>query len=281
MSRTCPAFTSSVDTHAMIIDRLQLSDLDRIGDMTPEGWGDIRPQFAHNIQSSRCLPLKVELEGVPAGLGNINYNGSTAWLSQIIVRPAFRNKGLGKIITAALLDHIDRQRYGSVLLDATDLGYSVYRHFGFATISRHLHFRNELLPAVPALPPLRPFRQGDREAILQLDRIASGEDRSGFLLENLQEVLVYDQEGEVTGVYLPGWGRGAVLASVPEAGTALLRYRLQTSEHSMLPEENQPAICYLKQSGGQQLRTSRRMCLGPLPDWNPAYTYNATGGALG
>lgn len=124
----------------MVIDLLQQQDLEQVGYLTPEGWDDLEVHFAYNLQAAFCVPVKAVIDEQLAGLGNIIYNADTAWLAQIVVHPGFRNRGIGKAITGALLDLIDRQRYATVLLDATDLGFPVYHSYGFEVVSHHMHF---------------------------------------------------------------------------------------------------------------------------------------------
>jgi GNAT superfamily N-acetyltransferase len=58
----------------------------------------------------------------------------------IIVHPDHRGRGYGKAITQALLDRIDRTRYRTVYLDATDMGFPVYQSLGFVEEVRYGHY---------------------------------------------------------------------------------------------------------------------------------------------
>ena len=259
----------------------QEDDLERVGAMTPEGWSNLAPHFVYNIHSSFCAPFKAIVDDQLAGLGNIIYNEDTAWLAQIVVHPEFRNRGIGKAITAALLDHIDRSRYPTVMLDATDMGHAVYHHFGFETISHHVHFAGTLLDPLPLPGTVVPCTPSHYRQVLQLDLETTGENRSNTLLEHIDKALIYQKGDEVTGAYFPDFGRGAIIASNAEAGTQLMRLRLQELDHAMLPEENKAAITFLEQHGFTLSRTSRRMRLGNARAWKPSFIYNTISGALG
>ena len=259
----------------------QNDDLAQVGAITPEGWNDLTPHFTYNISSPFCMPLKAVVDGRLAGLGNVVYNKDTAWLAQIVVDAAFRNKGIGKAITAALLDSIDRSRYTTVLLDATDMGHAVYHHFGFETISHHVHFAGTPLVSVPRPDAIIPCAEPHFEKVLELDRSATGEDRSNTLLAHIDKALLYREGEHITGAYYPTLGRGPVVAVNAVAGRALMHFRLQELDHAMLPEENEDGIAFLEQSGFKLTRKSRRMLLGPPRPSQPGFIYNTISGALG
>ncbi len=265
----------------MTIETLLQEDLEQVSALTPEGWGDLALHFDYNLQSSFCVPLKAVIGDTLAGLGNIIYNEDSAWLSQIVVHPGFRNQGIGKAITAALIDHIDRNRYPTIMLDATDMGYPVYRSLGFATISRHVHLSGELLATAPMPAALIPYEEQYLDQVLLLDRQATGEDRAGTLLEQIDKALLYREGDQITGAYWPALSRGPVIAAGTNAGLGLLQVRMQEKTHSMLPEENRQAIGWLQQQGFREQRKSRRMRLGAPRDWKPEWIYNTIGGALG
>src|ERR1700730_18484389 len=158
-----------------IITPIRIEDLEEIREFQPEGWGDIVDLFIYNIHCSFCYPIKMSIAGRMVAVGNTILYKDTAWLSQIIVHPAYRNKGLGKALTQELIGQIDQQQYKTILLDATGLGYPVYQKLGFVTISEHLHFSSsEIASAFEKSGSILPVNEGDREAIFQLDELATG-----------------------------------------------------------------------------------------------------------
>lgn len=266
----------------MLIAPLLQHDLEQVSALTPEGWDDLTPHFNFNLNAPFCIPLKVVLDGQLAGLGNVICNRDTAWLAHIVVHPGFRNRGLGKAITAALLEHLDRKRYPSVMLDATDMGYPVYHSLGFETLSHHVHFSGDCLPAPLADPAVSLYTSEHRDAILQLDREATGEDRSEILQLHLHAAQLYREGDKVYGVYFPTLHRGLLIADpATPAWEALLRIRLSEKNHAMVPEGNTEVQHWLKEAGFRETRRSRRMCLGPQRSWKPEMIFNVSGGAMG
>jgi len=264
----------------MLITAMQPDDLSQLDLLTPEGWDNLVPHFTFNLQAPFCRPLKALLDGQIAGVGNIIYNEDTARLAQIVVHPAFRKRGIGKAITAALLEQVDRERFPTVLLDATDMGYPVYRSLGFDTITRHVHFAGPLLPE-PSIPGIIPYLPAYRQAVLQLDREATGENREASVQAHLDHAWLYLDGDQVHGAFFPTLHRGLIVAGDPVAGRALLRLRLSCKTHAMVPEENTEAIAALQQLGFREQRRSRRMRQGPARPWQPGMIFNVTGGALG
>src|ERR1700722_8540089 len=116
---------------------LSLTDLDELRNIQPDGWADITEPARNTIESDFRVAYKAVIDSKIVGMGAIIYNGSTAWLFAIIVHKDFRNRGIGKAITQFLLDSIDKTCFPSVLLDATDFGYPVYKKAGFEVISEH------------------------------------------------------------------------------------------------------------------------------------------------
>ncbi|WP_118972868.1 GNAT family N-acetyltransferase [Taibaiella koreensis] len=264
----------------MLIVPLQPEDLDQVANLTPEGWDNLVPHFTFNLQAPFCFPLKALLDGEIAGVGNVICNAGTAWLAQIVVHPSFRNRGVGKAITSALLEQVDRRRFPTILLDATDMGYPVYRSLGFETISRHVHFSGSLLPE-HTTSAIVPYEPAYRIEVLQLDRRATGENREAILEPYLEQAYIYRDGDKVSGVFFPTLYRGLVVVENVTAGLTLLQMRLGSKAHAMLPEENTVALAALEEWGFKEQRRSRRMRLGPAVPWQPRMIFNVTGGALG
>jgi predicted N-acetyltransferase YhbS len=265
-----------------IITPIRIEDLEDIREFQPEGWGDIVDLFIYNIHCSFCYPIKMSMGGRMVAVGNIILFKDTAWLSQIIVHPAYRRRGFGKAVTQELIGQIDQQQYKTILLDATSLGYPVYQKLGFETISEHLHFSaNETESTFEKSTYIIPVDERDREAIFQLDELATGERREKKLMEKLNEAWIYSRNKNLEGMYFPSLGKGMIIAQQPDAGIELMKMRMNKNKSSMLPAENKPAIDFLLSNGWTQTRMSRRMILGRTIAWKPRYIYNVISGAFG
>ena len=265
------------------IRNMEWIDLENIREFQPEGWSDIAELFRYNLLASFCLPVKLVREDRMVAVGNIIFNQDTAWLSQIIVHPAQRNKGLGTAVTKALLDRIDAIKFKTVLLDATFLGYPVYKKLGFELVSEYLHLTSVEDRPQPTFNSsfIKPFEEKYREQIFALDRAVTGENRALKLMEEMNRSLLWIKGGKVEGVYFPFLGKGPIIASQPEAGIELMQCRMSVQKSAMFPIENTVAAEFLFAHQWVEARRSRRMILGEPLNWKPAYIYNVISGAFG
>lgn len=261
---------------------LTMNDLDGIAALQPERWGDVVTFFRYHIQAPFCFPMKLSVDGIIVGAGSYVRYGTTVWLALVMVHPGYRNRGIGAMVTRGLLEAVARLGYETVLLDATDLGYPVYKKLGFEVVSEYIHMEGMPVGELVSLPALIPFEQRYAAKSLQLDQQATGEQRTGLLQDALSGSLLYrnkDQQPE--GIYMPGFGRKAIIAATPEAGTALLAQRMLTESTFMFPDANLIALDQLNANGYTITQTSRRMILGKAIHWKPENIYNTTGGAFG
>lgn len=264
----------------MTIEALVQDDVQHVGALTPEGWSNTQGFIQYHVNASFCTPMKAVVDGKMIGLGSAAYYGDSVWLSAIIVHPDYRNRGIGLAITKTLVDSVDRKRYPTILLDATEYGQPVYKKLGFEVFSEHAHFTGGLWQE-EAIPGIHPFEEKYTEQVLVLDKNATGEDRQALLLPNMTGAQVYLVGNEVQGVYIPALSKGAIIAATGEAGIALMKYRLQTKNECMLPVENTTGIAFLQNNGYTYTKRSPRMRLGPAREWQPSYIYNVVSGGYG
>ena len=97
-----------------------------------------------------CFPFKASIENKIVGIGTTILHHETAWLAHIIVHPEYRNRGIGKMITQALVDHSYSKGRKTIYLIATELGLPVYRRLGFESETEYTIFKSkgtrEILP---------------------------------------------------------------------------------------------------------------------------------------
>ncbi len=61
----------------------------------------------------------------------IVYDSQVAWIGMVLTLPEFRGRGLARHLVAHLLELLQRQGIPSIKLDATAMGATLYREFGF------------------------------------------------------------------------------------------------------------------------------------------------------
>jgi hypothetical protein len=165
---------------------------------------------------------------------------------------------------------------------ATDQGYTLYTKAGFIEQTEYVFFeRNEPLDAKRNSKKVRVFVNTDQEDIFRLDREVSGEERGHILSENLTGSWIYEEDGLVTGFYLPELGDGLTVANSPEAGMALMNICLSQKNKGCLPLDNMDGIRFFEENGFKEFQRARRMVLGRPFIWRPEKLFNRIGGNLG
>lgn len=262
---------------------LTTTDLPALNQLQPPAWDNIIPDFAHYIESPYCTPLKISWQGKIVAIGTTIAHTDTIWLAKIIVDTNYRNRGLGTAITQALIDSIDRNRYETTYLIATDMGYPVYQKMGFVVETTYTIGTGTYLEPKATLSSANiiPFEPQHYRGLLELDQQMSGEDR-GYILSNaLQQAQVYIKNNRVCGFYLPALYNGLIVANEKNIGIELMKIRLQKDNYAIFPTENQVALSFVQQLGFQTRQHSPRMFLGKHRTWQPQQLFNRIGGQLG
>ncbi|HEX3316992.1 MAG TPA: GNAT family N-acetyltransferase [Solirubrobacteraceae bacterium] len=214
-----------------------------------------------------------EIIGTGAGL----LFGDTGWIGGLGVEPGSRRRGIASRLTTQVVDWLREQGAQTLLLQATAQGQPVYEQLGFVAEGAYRMW---------AVPParsarrrvdgghgLRPLRASDLDAVLQLDREVTGEDRGlavrgawasgGYALEDGERLRGYH-------LHTP-WGPGPTVAADPDAGLALLEaaQRRDESVRVGIPEANATAARAMTGRGYEEVPGTQRMRLGPPVTWRP------------
>ncbi len=266
----------------MIIKDIQNEDIDQLNLLQPSDWDDIRPYFYYYSASSFCNPIKITDANRIMAVGTIIKHQDTAWLAHLIVHTEFRNQGLGKILTNALVERADPKIFKTIYLDATDMGYPVYKKVGFEIEMDYMHLNGELLNLNLKNPAsVIPFDEKYRNEVMELDKITSGEHREVIFSDHLKSSMLYLSDGKVRGAYFPSFFDRYIMADLPEAGTELMKLRMRVKNSTKLPIINQPGIDFLIENNYKEVRRSRRMILGAKREWKAENNFNRISGGLG
>jgi GNAT superfamily N-acetyltransferase len=258
------------------------SDLIHIPTLQPDGWYNIQPTHAFYTSVDFCFPLKLVIDGRIAGIGTGIVHGDVAWLGHIIVLPDFRNRGLGGIITKALVENMHAKNCKTIYLIATELGEPVYKKLGFETETEYVFFK-DLVKNIDWNPSseVTPYNPSHKEQIATIDKLVSGEDRMFHLERFLSNGFVHITDETVNGFYLPDFGDGFILATKLNAGLDLMRLRLAAKDNASFPIDNHDALDFMNKNNFQEFRKAKRMRLGPKRKLNLQFVYNRIGGNVG
>lgn len=266
----------------MSLQKVDNRDIDDLIELQPEGWTDIRPYFYYYSGSEFCQALKITSENKIIAVGTTIEHEETAWLAHIIVHPEFRNRGLGAEIASGLIGSLDKTQYKTIYLDATDMGYPVYKKLGFEIETEYIHLDGDYADNPLTNPAaLIPFHERYRDRLLELDKLISGENRLKVLQDHLVTALLYIADDKLLGAYFPKLFDGFILAIDPHAGTELMKLRMRATNSARFPITNQTASNFLLNNGYKQIRTSKRMILGEKRKWQSDRIFNRISGGLG
>jgi GNAT superfamily N-acetyltransferase len=241
--------------------------------------------------SIRVLVLE-DVAGI-VGTGVAAAHGPVGWVGVIFVAPERRGTGLGRRITRAVLDELERRGCRTQVLIASPLGRPIYEREGFAIIDRQVRFAIHGLAADddrPADPRIRPFVERDRAAIVALDRFATGEDRTAVLSDLVtpsSTLVAVGADGAVAGFLARApWRGGALIAADPADALRLLERRRRSTGVSGkagagVLASNVAGREALRAAGWQEELGGMRMTRGEPLDWHPEAIFGQFNGALG
>ncbi len=261
---------------------LQQSEVGLIAELQPPEWSIILPTIDFYTKTDYCFPIKVTLDGKIVGTGTAIHNHGTAWLAHIITHTDYRNRGIGKLVTQALVDNLKSKNFETIYLVATALGEPVYKKVGFETETEYVFFKDVRRHDAFEIPKeIMPYFEAASPQIAALDHRVSGEERFFQLVPHLAAGYVFLENERVAGFFLPSYGDGLIIAENPTAGLALMNLRLTMKDTAVFPLDNRHALDLIQQLGQQPLMYAKRMWLGKPRPWSPAEIYNRIGGNLG
>lgn len=273
-------------------------------------WSDRRTWFAFATTQPECLPLVAVEDGAIVGTGVGSANGPAGWVGTIYVVPELRGRGLGRALTQAVIDGLESRGCRTLVLVATDAGRPLYERMGFVVQTQYRILEAPGLdPASPPEPDgspgaaprrpaddpgqVRPFEDGDLDAMIKLDRVATGEDRAHVLRRfanaSSAKTLVgrAGDDREVRGfVVRAPWGGGATIATGTAGALAILDARRRSSGAGGrvrvgLVEENVEGLAALERSGLVPIWSAPRMIRGEPMSWRPAWIWGQFNHAIG
>ncbi|HUT19048.1 MAG TPA: GNAT family N-acetyltransferase [Anaerolineae bacterium] len=141
---------------------------------TEEDW-----QLFLGLSPDRCFVAVADGQ-VIGTVTTLDYEGRVAWISMLLVDPAFRHMGIGSRLFDRALDAVSG--CGTIALDATPAGQGLYARRGFEPLFEIDRLVIDRLPPLGDLPDgVGPIAGEDWPAIAALDRPVFGADRTPLL----------------------------------------------------------------------------------------------------
>lgn len=263
-----------------------------------DDWGDRRAWFEFAVGHPGCTVIVADDEaGGIAGTGVATVNGPVAWIGTIWVAADQRRRGLGRALTAAAIEAAEAAGARTLVLVATERGRRLYERLGFEVQTWYRTMEAPDGGAVPAGerplvgdPRVRSFRSSDLPTLVELDRVATGEDRAHLLaaLASVDGTLVVaDGDGPASAFLARApWGGGATIATTPTDALALLDARRIAAGPNCrvrcgILADNVAGAAALERAGWTEAWRAPRLIRGAPLDWHPEAIWGQFNHALG
>jgi len=256
------------------------------------GWGDRGSFFEFVARAQGCRPFVAEDRGTIVGTGVATINGPVGWVGTIFVSPEHRGHGLGMALTQAVAQALEAAGCRSLVLVATQQGRPMYERIGFAVQTAYRTVESPGLEDEAATDPrVRSYgTSADLEAMADLDRRATGEDRrhllEAFATPDSARCLVRD-DGSLGGfVVRAPWGGGATIAPDPDDAMAILDWRRRVAGpdrrvRAGVLAENVDGLRRLLELGWSEVWSAPRLIRGDPLAWQPTALWGQFNHALG
>ena len=224
--------------------------------------------------------------------------GAFAWVSMVLVDPAARGRGIGRLLLERGLEVVPEGV--TARLDATPAGEPLYRSLGFAPeypIARRYIDAAGARPRSPGtdVPHGRPLAREDWPLVLQMDRHVFGASRARLLqrmaAESTHYAWVFETGGRLRGYLFGRRGHvrdhlGPLVADTPESAQLLLESCLAAHRETRFfldtPDRADGWDEVLTTLGFTIERPFLRMHRGPLTaPGSPSVVYAVTGPEFG
>jgi hypothetical protein len=215
----------------------------------------------------------------------------------VLVDAAYRQRGIGRALLEACIDHLRSRGVRCIKLDATPLGKPVYEALGFQTewTLARWELTAAISPAAKSTPDIRDWAAEDAVRAKELDMAAFGTSRTQLLVElatGSRAALVTEASPRgLTGYGLMRAGSqasylGPIAAESPEAGKMLIDALIARCGGEKIywdiPDSNDAALVWAGQYGFARQRTLTRMFLGEnVAVGNPRLQYALAGPEVG
>lgn len=232
----------------------------------------LRKHIAWGGEGSLCL---CDGERIVATGVNIVYGTRLGWIGMIVTDPDYQRQGLARRMMKASLDYLRQQGVQSIMLDASELGYSLYQSLNFRDIFR-IEISTGVAQSYPDQIHVRPATLDDLPQITELDAGVFGLERphiAQWWLEG-STGLVHEVAGQVTGYLFHKVIGGAVRIGpwydrAPTGAERLLKTALSSIAGQParvdLVGANAAALSIARQCGLTYASHTTRMVLGETP----------------
>ena len=267
------------------------------GDLAPAAamilrgeWGDrsVFLEWALSFELSHAFVA--DDDGQIVGTGIATANGPVGWVGTIFVDRDRRREGLGRLLTATVIDDLEARGCRSLVLIASDAGRPLYEGLGFRVHGPNRRFTADGLPPGDDDGSVRPFEPAMLPALVEQTRRATGEDRFAILASvatpETARVIVGDDGSLRASFVRAPWGGGALIAPDPDDAMRILDWRRRQvgplgHVNVSLPDTNDDRPARLLADGWTPSGAGTRMERGEPLDARLEWLWGHLSGAIG
>jgi len=199
----------------------------------------------------------------------------SAWIGNLLVLPAFRQRGLGRRLMEQVLSWLESSGAETVWLTASADGAHLYRTLGFMQLDRVQRWRGVGQGALPGIKPVSPAAAvcidslgwGDRRRRL-FDALPVAAsffmDRNAFLVQSATDA----------GVHIGPWGAASAKSAATLLAAALGGDGPPAKLFLDAPEKNRAAGEILAARGFAVSGSTLLMYKGRVPQYRAEYVYS-------
>jgi predicted N-acetyltransferase YhbS len=251
----------------------RVAELRRYLEIQPDGW------------------FVAEQAGLSLGLvGAVDY-GVFAYIGLMAVQPEFQGRGIGRLLMERLLGWLD-QRGRPSLLDASEMGYPLYKNLGFVEIDlSSVYIQQQPVEFEAPVTPVYRLQPADLDELVAFDTPLFGAERRKVLNVLLRDypggtVATRDEAGRISGYFIHRERRlSPWMAGNPAAAERLLQEALRLDGPgrplTIIPGVNRVGTRVLERYGFSFKRSCRYMQRGLAAERPRAQIYGLVSYAIG
>jgi len=247
-----------------------------VGLSSAAGWNQTTDDWALFIAQGEAVGLRTARSELVATAATLPYGGGHAWVSMVLVDPAWQHRGLATRLLGQCIGSL-RARKLVPTLDATPAGEAVYRKLGFVRGFGFSRWEREAAVPTPREagdPRVRDATQDDLPDCVDLDTQACGLGRAALLAslagrQGSRAWRIDDARPRATGFVIAREGRratqvGPLVAASHAQAIALLRAALAATPGPVfvdVPDAREAMSGWLIAHGFRLQRSFVRMAL--------------------
>lgn len=199
----------------MTVDALRADDVEEARELSAvQGWNQTREDWRRLVELDPAGCFAARDEGRLIGtVTTTTYGDALAWVGMMVVRSAFRRRGVGAALLRQALDHLERVGVERTMLDATPAGEPLYRSLGFVAEAGVERWTG--VPRPVGSSDTMVSTGGSLSDLAALDSAAIGADRTRLLTQLMNDgatepLVARSSRGKPEGFALARPGRNAI-----------------------------------------------------------------------